>query len=86
MNQKVKQILESKGITTNQYHYSLLYQIEPDMGSNDPILGMLIQNGVITPQTKTYQRGADEEDFDIIRIYPVGYNSFELTREEWDKI
>jgi len=84
MNNKVKQILISRGIDTSDYFYKLLYEIEPE-DSNDPVLGLLVNNGAITPQTKIQQHGANEDDFDIISIYVPGVKSFQLTRKEWDE-
>lgn len=84
MKNKINKILESRGIdSSRQYSYSLLYQVKPELNS-DIILGLLVENGAITPQTKVYQRGADENDFDVIRIYVVGINPFELTKEEFE--
>lgn len=97
MKDKVEKIIESKGLNKSRgYHYSLMYQVKPapitffspdiDAASVDPVLGLLVKDGMITTQTKVYKRGADEDDFDVIRIYVVGQKDFELTREEFDNL
>ena len=39
MEEKVKRILESKGIdTSKKYHYSLLYKVKPDLTTDNQLV------------------------------------------------